>query len=110
MVERCDDSVHNEDGGFAEEALPAYNLAQVVVESPALNVFMEGTMTSRVKPEVRRVGSKQFPRWVIIDDATKVPGRQRFWNGATWVEGLRNATLFAHKRAVLEELERARQE
>ena len=65
-------------------------------------------MTSKVKPEVRRVGPKQFPRWVIIDDGTKVPSQRRFWNGMEWVEGLRNAMLFAHKHLVLKELERAR--
>ena len=67
-------------------------------------------MNSKVRPEARRVGSKQFPRWVIIDDATKVRSERRFWNGAKWVEGLRSAMLFAHKNAVLEELKRAKGE
>jgi len=67
-------------------------------------------MTSKVRPEIRRVGSKQFPRWVIIDDGTKVPSERRLWNGTAWVEGLRNAMLFAHKNALLEELERAKGE
>jgi hypothetical protein len=67
-------------------------------------------MTSKVRPEVRRVGPKQFPRWVIIDDGTKVPSQRKFWNGEGWVEGLRNATLFAHKSAVLTELNRAKGE
>ena len=67
-------------------------------------------MTSKVKPEVRRVGPKQFPRWVIIDDGTKVRTRRRFWNRTEWVEGLRNAALYAHKHLVLKELERARSE
>lgn len=110
MVERFDDSAHNEEGGIAEEASSADNLVQVAVESPVLNFFMEGTVTSKVRPEARRVGSKQFPRWVIIDDAAKVPSQRKFWNGEGWVEGLRNAMLFAHKHAVLEELERAKGE
>jgi len=67
-------------------------------------------MTSKVKPEVRRVGPKQFLRWVIIDDGTKVPSQRRFWNGMEWVEGLRNAMLFAHKNMVRAELERAKSE
>ena len=67
-------------------------------------------MTSKVKPEVRTVGSKQFPRWVIIDDGTKVPTQRRFWNGTGWVIGLRNAALYAHKHLVLKELERAKGE
>ena len=62
-------------------------------------------MTSKVRPEVRRIGSKQFVRWVIIDDGKKRPSQRRFWNGRDWMEGLRNAMLFAHKDAVLKELE-----
>jgi hypothetical protein len=65
-------------------------------------------MTSKVKPEVRRVGPTQSPRWVIIDDGTKVPTQRRFWNGTGWVEGLRNAALYAHKHLILKELERAK--
>jgi hypothetical protein len=67
-------------------------------------------MTSKVKPEVRRVGRKQFPRWVIIDDRTKVRTQRRFWNGAEWVAALRNAALYAHRDLVLKELERAKSE
>lgn len=67
-------------------------------------------MTSKVKPEVRRLGPEEFPRWVIIDDSTKVPPQRRFWNGAEWVAGLRNAALYAHKDLVLKELERAKEE
>jgi hypothetical protein len=65
-------------------------------------------MTSKVKPEVRRVGPKQFPRWVIIDDGTRVPGQRSFWNGTEWVEEQRSAALYAHKHLVLKELERAK--
>jgi hypothetical protein len=67
-------------------------------------------MNSKVKPEVRRVGPDKFPRWVIIDDGTKVPTQRRFWNGTGWVEGLRNAMFFAHKNMVRAELERAKGE
>ena len=67
-----------------------------------------GIMTSKVKPEVRRVGPEQFPRWVIIDDGTQLPNQRRFWNGTGWVVGLRNAMLFARKEVVLAELERAK--
>jgi hypothetical protein len=70
-------------------------------------LFLDCTMPNKVRPEIRRVGSKQFPRWVLIDDATTVPSKRRFWNGAEWVAGLRNALLFAHKHAVLEELKKA---
>lgn len=62
-------------------------------------------MTSKVRPEVRRIGSKQFPRWVIIEGGTKVPSERRFWSEEDWMEGLGNAVLFAHKDAVLKELE-----
>ena len=47
---------------------------------------------------------------MLIDDGTKAPSERRFWNGVEWVAGLRNALLFAHKNAVLEELERAKTE
>ncbi len=67
-------------------------------------------MASGVKPEVRRVGPEQFPRWVIIDDRTKVPNQLRFWSGTGWVRGLRNAAVYAHKDVVLKELERAKGE
>lgn len=67
-------------------------------------------MTSKVRPEIRRIGSKQFPRWVIIDGGSNVPNHRRFWNGEGWVEGLRNAILFAHKDLVLAERKRAKGE
>ena len=72
--------------------------------------FSGGIMTSKLKPEVRRIGREQFPRWVIIDDATKVRTEQRFWNGRGWEKGLRNAMLFAHRSVVLAELARAKGE
>ena len=61
-------------------------------------------MTSKVRPEVRRIGSKQFLRWVIIDDGKKGPSQRRFWNGQGWAEILRQAMLYAHKDEVLKDL------
>jgi hypothetical protein len=66
----------------------------------------DNTMTSKVKSAVRRVGPECFPRWVIV--GTKSPDECRLWNGKGWVQGLRNAMLFAHKDAVLKELKTIR--
>jgi hypothetical protein len=65
-------------------------------------------MTSKVKPEIRRIGRKQFPRWIIIDGGSNGP--THFWNGERWVEGIRNAMLFAQKDVVLMELKKAKGE
>jgi hypothetical protein len=108
MIERFDGSLHNADGGISDETPSADAIFQVSAQT--LTVFKDGTMTSKVRPEIRRIGLKQFPRWVIIDDGTKMPSQRKFWNGEVWVEGLRSAMFFAHKNAVLAELERAKGE
>ncbi len=77
---------------------------------PRFILVVGGTMTSKVRPKVRRVGLEQFPRWVIFDDGGQLPNGRRFWNGAEWVAGLQNAALFAHRDLVLEELQRAKRE
>jgi hypothetical protein len=109
-IERLGDSLHNGEGEIPEETSPADNLVQVAVEASTSPFFLDATMTSKVKPEVRRIGLKQFQRWVIIDGGSNVPTHLRFWNGERWVEGLRNAMLFAHKGLVLTELKKAKEE
>ena len=97
-------------GGAANETSLTGSLVQAASRSPGLTVSLDAAMTSKVKPEIRRIGSEQFPRWVILDGSARLPTHLRFWNGEGWVEGLRNAMLFAHKNVVLRELKRAKGE
>jgi hypothetical protein len=72
------------------------------------SLFLDTKMTSKVKPEIRRIGRQQFPRWIIIDGGCAGP--THFWNGEGWVEGLRSAMLFAQKDVVRMELKKAKGE
>lgn len=54
-------------------------------------------MISKRKAEITTVGSPEFPRYVIVEDADAPPEQRKYWAGHKWIKEARLALLYANR-------------
>lgn len=55
------------------------------------------TVISKRKAEIIAVGTAEFPRYIIMEDADAPPEQRRYWAGQKWIKQARIALLYANR-------------
>jgi hypothetical protein len=60
-------------------------------------------MISKGKAEIITVGSPEFPRYIIVEDADAPPEQRRYWAGQKWITQAHLALLYANRDLAMHE-------
>ena len=54
-------------------------------------------MMPKQKIEIVTVGTDEFPRYIIVEDADVLPEHRRYWAGQKWIKQSHLALLYANR-------------